>query len=248
LGTTTDTGTIEVTAQWTENQKYDILWNCDGGNKGKNPETDYPDQYTYGLGMTFDEVPIPTKSGCTFAGWNPTSITAIDTDTIEVTAQWEAKKTNEISSNSSWDKRKDSHKDPNIQIAPESLAGSHSEIEGLDGMLQIVENEESGTVITVQATTTDGEPIGDPINSAVEEDLSLVQEEPDDIAPVDDDYDDVDDDDFDDDIDGIDPPSDPDEIGPGTGDSSQILLFALLGIASLSEIIVIARKRVQNNQ
>ena len=70
---------MTLTARWTANQ-YTITFDTDGGSAIE------PITQDYGTAITAPEA--PTKTGYTFAGWNPVLPAAMPAENLTVTAQW----------------------------------------------------------------------------------------------------------------------------------------------------------------
>ena len=70
---------MTLTAKWTANQ-YTITFDTDGGSAVA------PITQDYGTAITAPEA--PTKTGYTFAGWNPVLPAAMPAENLTITAQW----------------------------------------------------------------------------------------------------------------------------------------------------------------
>ena len=70
---------MTLTARWTANQ-YTITFDTDGGSAIE------PITQDYGTAITAPEA--PTKTGYTFAGWNPVLPAAMPAENLTITAQW----------------------------------------------------------------------------------------------------------------------------------------------------------------
>ena len=73
------TANMTLTARWTANQ-YTITFDTDGGSAIE------PITQDYGTAITAPEA--PTKTGYTFAGWNPVLPAAMPAENLTITAQW----------------------------------------------------------------------------------------------------------------------------------------------------------------
>jgi uncharacterized repeat protein (TIGR02543 family) len=76
------TGNVTATGSWTPST-YDITYTNLFGVTHSNPAT-----YTYGTGVTSFSNPTSTRTGYTFAGWSPSSISTSATGAKTISATW----------------------------------------------------------------------------------------------------------------------------------------------------------------